>query len=105
MFSILMYSINVVLYCIVLCCVVLRCVALRCNVALRCIALHCFVYMYTYIPDILDSFEAGSPQQTQVKLDLWSYDLLNVILVTMKQNFSKVLYGWTTAAKLATVLA
>ncbi|KAI0221899.1 hypothetical protein LSAT2_026830 [Lamellibrachia satsuma] len=57
------------------------------------------------IQDILDSYESGSPQQIQAKLDLWSYDILDVILVTLKQDFSKLLYGWTTAAKLATILA
>ena len=55
--------------------------------------------------EILDSFNLGSPQQIQAKLDLWSYDILEVIVVTLKQDFSKLLNGWTTAAKLATILA
>ena len=42
MFSILMYSINVVLYCIVLCCI-----ALRCNV-LYCTVLYCILTLQTY---------------------------------------------------------
>ncbi|KAK2176926.1 hypothetical protein NP493_630g00039 [Ridgeia piscesae] len=57
------------------------------------------------IQEILDSFNLGSPQQIQAKLDLWSYDILEVIVVTLKQDFSKLLNGWTTAAKLATILA
>ena len=56
------------------------------------------------ILDILGSASVGSTQLTELKLSLWTYDLLQVLVVCIKQDFTKVPGGYTTGSQLAQIL-
>jgi hypothetical protein len=53
---------------------------------------------------ILDSFAPGSASLGGVKKDIWRYELLHVLVPTLKQDFTQQPQGWLTASKLAHIL-
>ncbi|XP_078680207.1 IQ calmodulin-binding motif-containing protein 1-like [Branchiostoma floridae x Branchiostoma belcheri] len=55
--------------------------------------------------DILDMAPAGSPNARKIRLDIWTYDLLQVLVLVLKQDFSTIHGGWATAVKLSQILS
>ena len=65
-----------------------------------CSCTHYFVFA-----DILDSIIPGSQKADRIRKDIWRFELLQSVLIALKQDFSQVDGRWTTAAKLAKILA
>ncbi|XP_033625036.1 IQ calmodulin-binding motif-containing protein 1-like [Asterias rubens] len=57
------------------------------------------------IQEILDSVVPGSHKAAKVKKDIWNYDLLQSVLLALRQDFSLIQGKWNTAASLAKILA
>lgn len=57
------------------------------------------------LQDILDSIVPGSQKAVRVRNDIWKFELLQSVLIALKQDFSQVHGKWTTAAQLAKILA
>ncbi|XP_022084664.1 IQ calmodulin-binding motif-containing protein 1-like [Acanthaster planci] len=57
------------------------------------------------IQDILDSVIPGSQRAAKVKKDIWQFDLLQSVLLALRQDFSLIQGKWNTAASLAKILA
>nr|XP_060630556.1 IQ calmodulin-binding motif-containing protein 1 isoform X1 [Anolis sagrei ordinatus] len=57
------------------------------------------------IKDILTSVVPGSNELQKIKQDLYYYDLVQYCLFVLKQDYTGVLGGWTTAAQLAEILS
>ncbi|XP_066431430.1 IQ calmodulin-binding motif-containing protein 1 [Eleutherodactylus coqui] len=55
--------------------------------------------------DILTSAEPGSKELQELKEDSYSYGLVQYCVLVLKQDYSRVDGGWTTAAGLADVLS
>ena len=60
--------------------------------------------IYFVFAEILNSYDSGSLQLSTVKADICNYDLLDVLLLSLKQDFAKLPQGWQTASKLANIL-
>ncbi|XP_077993838.1 IQ calmodulin-binding motif-containing protein 1-like [Glandiceps talaboti] len=56
------------------------------------------------LQNIIDSVVPGSHKALNIKLDIWKYDLLQSVLIALKQDFSQISGKWTTAASLAKIL-
>ena len=58
--------------------------------------------------DILDSVPQGSVLSRELKADIWSYDLLHVICMTLKQKHldfpHSITGGWRTVQTLVEIL-
>ncbi|XP_074652826.1 IQ calmodulin-binding motif-containing protein 1-like [Tubulanus polymorphus] len=57
------------------------------------------------LEEILDSVTPGTRYAGQVKQDIWEFELLSVMVLAIKQDFSRVSGSWETAARLATLLS
>nr|XP_003214945.2 PREDICTED: IQ calmodulin-binding motif-containing protein 1 isoform X2 [Anolis carolinensis] len=57
------------------------------------------------LKDILTSALPGSNELQKIKQDLYYYDLVQYCLFVLKQDYTGVLGGWTTAAQLAEILS
>ncbi|CAH1774154.1 unnamed protein product [Owenia fusiformis] len=57
------------------------------------------------LKEYLDATPSGSKQIKQLKNDIWSYDLLPVLILVLKQDYTKVAQGWNTAAQLSKVVS
>ncbi|XP_072020773.1 IQ calmodulin-binding motif-containing protein 1-like [Amphiura filiformis] len=57
------------------------------------------------LQDILDSIIPGSQKADRIRKDIWRFELLQSVLIALKQDFSQVNGKWTTAAQLAKILA
>ncbi|XP_038049435.1 IQ calmodulin-binding motif-containing protein 1-like [Patiria miniata] len=57
------------------------------------------------IQDILDSVIPSSQRASKVKKDIWNFDLLQSVLLALRQDFSLIQGKWNTAASLAKILA
>ena len=53
---------------------------------------------------ILESLPPGSLELQQAKQDIYQYELLSLLLISLKQDFTKMPAGWATAAKLTYLL-
>lgn len=54
---------------------------------------------------VLDAFNEippGSKQQAQFKKNAWEYELIQVLVLVLKQNFEYIPGQWKSAAELAT---
>nr|KAG5705672.1 hypothetical protein BaRGS_026611 [Batillaria attramentaria] len=54
--------------------------------------------------DILDSAPAGTPEGTRIRREIWEYNMLQMLIIIVRQDFSILPGEWRTAAKLATLL-
>ncbi|XP_077176651.1 IQ calmodulin-binding motif-containing protein 1 isoform X2 [Paroedura picta] len=57
------------------------------------------------IKDILTTAPPGSQELQKIKQDLYYYDLVQYCLLVLKQDYSRVLGGWVTAAQIAEILS
>ncbi|XP_013413711.1 IQ calmodulin-binding motif-containing protein 1 [Lingula anatina] len=57
------------------------------------------------LQEIVDSVPVGSKEATRIKNEIWTYDLLQVLILVLKQDFDRVRGGWGTATKLANLLS
>ncbi|XP_042301013.1 LOW QUALITY PROTEIN: IQ calmodulin-binding motif-containing protein 1 [Sceloporus undulatus] len=57
------------------------------------------------LKDILRSVPSGSNDLQKLKQDLYYYDLVQYCLFVLKQDYTRVLGGWTTAAQIAEILS
>nr|XP_056717252.1 IQ calmodulin-binding motif-containing protein 1 [Euleptes europaea] len=57
------------------------------------------------IKDILTSAPPGSKESQKIKQDLYYYDLVQYCLLVLKQDYTRVLGGWGTAAQIAEILS
>ncbi|XP_072274015.1 IQ calmodulin-binding motif-containing protein 1 [Pyxicephalus adspersus] len=57
------------------------------------------------LKEISKSAPAGSKELQRIKEDLFSYGLLQYCILVLKQDYSRVEGGWTTAASLANILS
>ncbi|XP_030828844.1 IQ calmodulin-binding motif-containing protein 1 [Strongylocentrotus purpuratus] len=57
------------------------------------------------LQDILDSVVPGSQRADKIKKDIWNFELLQSVLLALKQDFSLINGKWNTAAALAKILA
>lgn len=55
--------------------------------------------------DILDKVVSGSQKAEQVKKAIWKFDLLQSVLIALKQDFSQIQGKWKTASSLTKILA
>ncbi|KAH0621298.1 hypothetical protein JD844_022434 [Phrynosoma platyrhinos] len=55
--------------------------------------------------DILRSVPTGSNELQKIKQDVYYYDLVQYCLFVLKQDYTRVLGGWTTAAQIAEILS
>uniref|UniRef100_A0A0B6ZDD5 IQ calmodulin-binding motif-containing protein 1 n=2 Tax=Arion vulgaris TaxID=1028688 RepID=A0A0B6ZDD5_9EUPU len=54
---------------------------------------------------ILNDLPAGTDKGTQIRNEIWQYNLLKVLVLVMRQDFSVVAGEWETAAELAALLS
>lgn len=54
--------------------------------------------------EILITASPGSNESKKIKQDLYYCDLIQYCLVVLKQDYTKVPGGWTTAAQIAEIL-
>ena len=71
-------------------------------------------YFYNWLPvyntgdwidisvDVFNETQPGSAQQADFKKELWSYELVQVLVLVLKQNFELIPGKWKVAAELAT---
>ena len=52
--------------------------------------------------DVFNETQPGSAQQADFKKELWSYELVQVLVLVLKQNFELIPGKWKVAAELAT---
>ncbi|XP_072173567.1 IQ calmodulin-binding motif-containing protein 1-like [Diadema setosum] len=57
------------------------------------------------LQDILDSVVPGSQRAEKIKKEIWNYELLQSVLIALRQDFSQINGKWNTAAALAKILA
>ncbi|XP_053259586.1 IQ calmodulin-binding motif-containing protein 1 isoform X1 [Podarcis raffonei] len=57
------------------------------------------------LKDILNSAPPGSKELKKIKQDLYYYDLVQYCTLVIKQDYTRVLGGWTTAAQIAEILS
>ncbi|XP_041460563.1 IQ calmodulin-binding motif-containing protein 1-like [Lytechinus variegatus] len=57
------------------------------------------------LQDILDSVVPGSQRAEKIKKEIWNFELLQSVLLALKQDFSLINGKWNTAAALAKILA
>ncbi|PIK56897.1 putative IQ calmodulin-binding motif-containing protein 1 [Apostichopus japonicus] len=57
------------------------------------------------LQDILDKVVPGSQKAEQVKKAIWKFDLLQSVLIALKQDFSQNSGKWKTASSLTKILA
>ncbi|CAI5762678.1 IQ calmodulin-binding motif-containing protein 1 [Podarcis lilfordi] len=57
------------------------------------------------LKDILNSAPPGSKELEKIKQDLYYYDLVQYCTLVLKQDYTRVLGGWTTAAQIAEILS
>ncbi|XP_061465109.1 IQ calmodulin-binding motif-containing protein 1 isoform X2 [Rhineura floridana] len=57
------------------------------------------------LKDVLNSAPPGSKELQKIKQDLYYYDLVQYCLLVLKQDYTRVLGGWTTAAQIAEILS
>ncbi|XP_034984748.2 IQ calmodulin-binding motif-containing protein 1 isoform X2 [Zootoca vivipara] len=57
------------------------------------------------LKDILNSAPLGSKELKKIKQDLYYYDLVQYCTLVLKQDYTRVLGGWTTAAQIAEILS
>lgn len=57
------------------------------------------------LQDILDSVVPGSQRADKIKKEIWNFELLQSVLLALKQDFSLIHGKWNTAAALAKILA
>lgn len=57
------------------------------------------------LKEILKGAAAGSKELQRIKEDLYNYGLIQYCVLVLKQDYSRVEGGWTTAASLADILS
>ncbi|KAJ8035612.1 IQ calmodulin-binding motif-containing protein 1 [Holothuria leucospilota] len=57
------------------------------------------------LQDILDRVVSGSQKAEQVKKAIWKFELLQSVLIALRQDFSQIQGKWKTAASLSKILA
>ncbi|XP_060118446.1 IQ calmodulin-binding motif-containing protein 1 [Heteronotia binoei] len=57
------------------------------------------------IKEILTSAPPGSKESQKIKEDLYYYDLIQYCVLVLKQDYTRVLGGWVTAAQIAEILS
>ncbi|XP_054826830.1 IQ calmodulin-binding motif-containing protein 1 [Eublepharis macularius] len=57
------------------------------------------------IKDVLTSAPPGSNEAQKIKQDLHYYDLIQYCILVLKQDYTRVLGGWVTAAQIAEILS
>lgn len=62
-------------------------------------------YIASMFTDILDRVVSGSQKAEQVKKAIWKFELLQSVLIALKQDFSQIQGKWKTAASLSKILA
>ena len=63
---------------------------------------HILTFLLQQYKDVMEKAAPGSKQLKQCKQDLWSYDLIQVLVLVLKQNFDVIRGQWAMAAELAT---
>uniref|UniRef100_A0A670KFQ7 IQ motif containing B1 n=1 Tax=Podarcis muralis TaxID=64176 RepID=A0A670KFQ7_PODMU len=63
------------------------------------------VSVYFSSLDILNSAPPGSKELKKIKQDLYYYDLVQYCTLVLKQDYTRVRGGWTTAAQIAEILS
>ncbi|GFN86339.1 Iq calmodulin-binding motif-containing protein 1-like [Plakobranchus ocellatus] len=56
------------------------------------------------LKSILDEFPLGSEDGARIRQEIWQYNLLKVLVLVLRQDFSIIAGEWSTAAQLATIL-
>lgn len=54
--------------------------------------------------DILDSAPIGTPDGTRIRREIWEYNMLQMLIIVIQQDFSILPGEWKTAASLATLV-
>ena len=62
------------------------------------------MYHLLCFADILNRVQAGTVILQQIKTKIWELELLEILLVHVQQDASKIKGGWTTADKLISIL-
>ncbi|XP_070175320.1 IQ calmodulin-binding motif-containing protein 1-like [Littorina saxatilis] len=57
------------------------------------------------LKDILDSAPAGTPEGTAARRDVWEYNILHMLIIIIRQDFSILPGEWRSAAKLAMLIS
>ena len=63
-----------------------------------------FFYFVVLFPAILDEAPATSEEGVRVRQELWKYNLLKVMMLVLRQDFSVIQGEWATAAELANLM-
>lgn len=63
----------------------------------------CVLNMVFYFTDVLEAVE-GTNEAVKIKEDVWKLDLLPVLLLVLKKDYSLTPGGWRTASRLANIL-
>lgn len=58
--------------------------------------------MFIIFVDAFIETAPGSFQQNQFKKEIWEYELIQVLVLVLKQNFEYIPGKWKAAAELAT---
>lgn len=54
------------------------------------------------ISDVFNETQPGTPEQAHFKKEIWSYELVHVLVLVLKQNFELIPGRWKVATELAT---
>ncbi|XP_076456279.1 IQ calmodulin-binding motif-containing protein 1-like [Babylonia areolata] len=57
------------------------------------------------LKDILDTAPAGTPEGAQVRKEVWDYNILHMLIIIVRQDFSILPGEWRTAARLAMLIS
>ena len=56
------------------------------------------------VPDILDKAPVGTPEGREVRREVWEFNILQMLIIIVRQDFSILPGEWRTAAKLAMLI-
>lgn len=59
---------------------------------------------YSFFPAILDSCPPGSSDGIRIRREIHEFQLLDVLILLLKQDYSVIEGQWLTAARLTTIL-